>query len=209
MKRRNGIVYNRTLLDFAPYASPESLPALRAKTRARWSGVPLHPPGLLPRRTFRNLDDLKHSARDWLATVATFAFTPTQRGCRSLRRGEVEAAGAAVVAVRIGLKWNAGLARRHGSVGGNLYSVPDATGGGWSRCTRCRRDPHLRGRCAHCHSSDARRARPRRSPRHRKLRVIAGIRHYRRCHADPRRPASASPPSLAVYAPSRRKGERA
>ena len=51
------------------------------------------------------------------------------------------------------------------SVGGNLYSVPDATRKRLVEVhTLADEYPHLRGRCAYRHASDARRARPATGP---------------------------------------------
>ena len=115
-----GIVYNRTLLDFARHYGfhPKACRPYRAKTKGK-----VERPFRYIRedfflgRTFRNLDDLNAQLADWLETRGQPARARDHPpgGRRSLRRGEAEAAAAAAGAVRIGAQTGAArLARGHG-----------------------------------------------------------------------------------------------
>ena len=219
-----GIVYNRTLLDFAGHYRfhPKACRPYRAKTKGK-----VERPFRYIRqdfflgRTFRNLDDLNTQLADWLATVANVRVHATTRRVVAEAFAEEKPKLQELPSLPFGSVLK--LERRVShegmvSVGGNLYSVPDATRRRRGRGAHARRrDPHLRGRCAHRHSSDARRARPAtgrpRSPeaprRRRNIRT-------RRCRARARaaRPGErVARRSLAVYAAVGRrlagKGERA
>lgn len=105
------------------------VPALSGENqREIRAAVPLHPGGLLPRRTFRNLDDLNVQLADWLDLVANVrvhgttqrvvaeAFAAEQPELQALPDHRFDAA--------------VKLERRvsHDGmvcVGGNYYSVPD------------------------------------------------------------------------------------
>ena len=215
-----GIVYNRTLLDFAGHYRfhPKACRPYRAKTKGK-----VERPFRYIRqdfflgRTFRNLDDLNTQLADWLATVANVRVHATTQRVVAEAFAEEKSKLQELPSLPFGSVLK--LERRVShegmvSVGGNLYSVPDATRKRRGRGAHARRrDPHLRGRCAHRHSSDARRARPAtgrpRSPEAPRRRRKSD--HYRRCHADPRPSRRARRPPVARRLrgrrpPSRRQG---
>ncbi|HUH48821.1 MAG TPA: IS21 family transposase [Mycoplana sp.] len=128
-----GIVYNRTLLDFAGHYRfhPKACRPYRAKTKGK-----VERPFRYIRqdfflgRTFRNLDDLTAQLVDWLATVANVRVHATTRRVVAEAFAEERSKLQELPALPFGSVLK--LERRVShegmvSVGGNLYSVPDAT----------------------------------------------------------------------------------
>jgi hypothetical protein len=128
-----GIVYNRTLLDFAGHYRfhPKACRPYRAKTKGK-----VERPFRYIRqdfflgRTFRNLDDLNAQLADWLATVANVRVHATTRRVVAEAFAEEKPKLQELPSLPFGSVLK--LERRVShegmvSVGGNLYSVPDAT----------------------------------------------------------------------------------
>lgn len=128
-----GIVYNRTLLDFAGHYHfhPKACRRWRAKTKGK-----VERPFRYIRqdfflgRTFRNLDDLNAQLADWLATVANVRVHATTR--RMVAEAFAEEKPKLQELPSLPFSAVLKLERRVShegmvSVGGNLYSVPDAT----------------------------------------------------------------------------------
>ncbi|MER9696318.1 IS21 family transposase [Mesorhizobium sp. M0179] len=118
-----GIVYNRALVDLA-----RQLP--RQNKRQGRATVPLHSRGLLPARSFRNLEDLNAQLRHWLDTVANPRVHATTRRVVNEAFAEERAAlrPLPLAPFRSVLKLERRISREGVvSVGGNFYSVPDAT----------------------------------------------------------------------------------
>jgi transposase len=128
-----GIVYNRTLLDFAGHYRfhPKACRPYRAKTKGK-----VERPFRYVRqdfflgRTFRNLDDLNTQLADWLATVANVRVHATTRRVVAEAFAEEKPKLQDLPTLPFGSVLK--LERRVShegmvSVGGNLYSVPDAT----------------------------------------------------------------------------------
>jgi transposase len=125
------IVYNRALIDFARHYrfQPKACRPYRAKTKGK-----VERPFRYIRedfflaRTFRNIDDLNAQLAYWLATVANPRVHATTRRVVSEAFAEEKLQPLPLVPFCTVLK----LERRVShegmvSVGGNLYSVPDAT----------------------------------------------------------------------------------
>jgi transposase len=125
------IVYNRALIDFAGHYGfhPKACRPYRAKTKGK-----VERPFRYIRedfflaRSFRNLDDLNAQLAHWLATVANPRMHATTRRIVNEAFAEEMLQPLPLVPFRAVLK----LERRVShegmvSVGGNLYSVPDAT----------------------------------------------------------------------------------
>jgi len=125
------IVYNRALIDFARHYGfhPKACRPYRAKTKGK-----VERPFRYIRedfflaRSFRNLDDLNAQLAHWLATVANPRMHATTRRVVNEAFAEEMLQPLPLVPFRAVLK----LERRVShegmvSVGGNLYSVPDAT----------------------------------------------------------------------------------
>jgi transposase len=128
-----GIVYNRTLLDFAGHYRfhPKACRPYRAKTKGK-----VERPFRYIRqdfflgRTFRNLDDLNAQLVDWLATIANVRVHATTR--RVVAEAFAEEKPTLNDLPSLPFSSVLKLERRVShegmvSVGGNLYSVPDAT----------------------------------------------------------------------------------
>lgn len=128
-----GIVYNRTLLDFAGHYRfhPKACRPYRAKTKGK-----VERPFRYIRqdfflgRSFRNLDDLNAQLADWLATVANVRVHATTRRVVAEAFADEKPKLQDLPTVPFGSVLK--LERRVShegmvSVGGNLYSVPDAT----------------------------------------------------------------------------------
>ncbi|MGZ9071283.1 MAG: IS21 family transposase [Allosphingosinicella sp.] len=128
-----GIVYNRTLLDCAGHYRfhPKACRPYRAKTKGK-----VERPFRYIRqdfflgRTFRNLDDLNAQLVDWLATVANVRVHATTR--RVVAEAFAEEKPTLNDLPSLPFSSVLKLERRVShegmvSVGGNLYSVPDAT----------------------------------------------------------------------------------
>ncbi len=99
------IVYNRALIDFARHYGfqPKACRPYRAKTKGKVERPYRYiREDFFLARSFRNLDDLNAQLRHWLDTVANPRVHATTQERRVSHEGMV-------------------------SVGGNLYSVPDAT----------------------------------------------------------------------------------
>jgi hypothetical protein len=125
------IVYNRALIDFAGHYRfhPRACRPYRAKTKGK-----VERPFRYIRedfflaRTFRNLDDLNAQIAHWLATVANPRVHATTRRVVNEAFAEEKLQPLPAIPFCAVLK----LERRVShegmvSVGGNLYSVPDAT----------------------------------------------------------------------------------
>jgi transposase len=125
------IVYNRSLIDFAGHYGfhPKACRPYRAKTKGK-----VERPFLYIRedfylaRSFRNLDDLNAQLAHWLGTVANPRVHATTRRVVNDAFAEEKLQPLPLVRFSAVLK----LERRVShegmvSVGGNLYSVPDAT----------------------------------------------------------------------------------
>jgi Mu transposase, C-terminal domain/Integrase core domain len=128
-----GIVYNRTLLDFAGHYRfhPKACRPYRAKTKGK-----VERPFRYIRQdfflgwTFRNLDDLNTQLADWLATVANVRVHATTQRVVAEAFAEEKPKLQELPSLPFGSVLK--LERRVShegmiSVGGNLYSVPDAT----------------------------------------------------------------------------------
>jgi hypothetical protein len=128
-----GIVYNRTLLDFAGHYRfhPKACRPYRAKTKGK-----VERPFRYIRqdfflgRTFRNLDDLNAQLAEWLASVANVRVHATTRRVVAEAFTEEQPKLQELPSLPFGSVLK--LERRVShegmvSVGGNLYSVPDAT----------------------------------------------------------------------------------
>ena len=128
-----GIVYNRTLLDFAGHYRfhPKACRPYRAKTKGK-----VERPFRYIRqdfflgRTFRNLDDLNTQLADWLVTVANVRVHATTQRVVAEAFAEEKSKLQELPSLPFGSVLK--LERRVShegmvSVGGNLYSVPDAT----------------------------------------------------------------------------------
>ena len=137
-----GIVYNRKLLDLAAHYRflPKACPPYRAKTKGK-----VERPFRYVREdfflggSFRNLDDLNAQFRHWLDTVAN----PRRHATTGRIVLEHFAEEKPYLKALPGMPFTVVLAldrriTRDGmvSVGGNLYSVPDSTRPGASRCIR-------------------------------------------------------------------------
>jgi transposase len=125
------IVYNRALIDFAGHYGfhPKACRPYRAKTKGK-----VERPFRYIRedfflaRSFRNLDDLNAQLADWLGTVANPRGHATTRRVVNEAFAEEKLQSLPLVPFSAVLK----LERRVShegmvSVGGNFYSVPDAT----------------------------------------------------------------------------------
>ncbi len=212
-----GIVYNRTLLDFAGHYHfhPKACRPYRAKTKGK-----VERPFRYIRqdfflgRTFRNLGDLNAQLADWLATVANVRVHATTRRVVAEAFAEEKPKLQELPSLPFGSVLK--LERRVShegmvSVGGNLYSVPDAHPEARRRGAHAGlRDPHLRGWDADRHPSGARRTGPAtgrpRSPQVPRRRCKRHDR--RRCHADPGPSRRARRPPLARRLRSRRPPSR-
>jgi hypothetical protein len=128
-----GIVYNRTLLDFAGHYRfhPKACRPYRAKTKGK-----VERPFRYIRqdfflgRSFRNLDDLNAQLAEWLATVANVRMHATTRRVVAEAFAEEKPKLQELPTLPFGsvLKLERRVSREGMvSVGGNLYSVPDAT----------------------------------------------------------------------------------
>lgn len=128
-----GIVYNHTLLDFAGHYGfhPKACRPYRAKTKGK-----VERPFRYIRqdfflgRSFHNLDDLNAQLADWLATVANVRVHATTRRVVAEAFAEEKPKLQDLPTLPFGSVLK--LERRVShegmvSVGGNLYSVPDAT----------------------------------------------------------------------------------
>ena len=130
------------LLDLARHYGfhAQGLPAVSRQDEGQGrAAVPLHPRGLLPGRTFRNLDDLNAQFRHWLDTVANPRVHATTR--RVVNEDFAEEQPALQPLPPAPYQAVLRLERRISRdgmvcVGGNLYSVPDtARRRRASRCT--------------------------------------------------------------------------
>jgi transposase len=176
-----GIVYNRTLLDFAGYYRfhPKACRPYRAKTKGK-----VERPFRYIRqdfflgRTFRNLDDLNAQLADWLATVANVRVHATTRRVVAEAFAEEKPKLQDLPTLPFGSVLK--LERRVShegmvSVGGNLYSVPDATRKRVVEVHTLADEIHIfeDGALIAAHPVLDGRGRRRVAPGHRKLRVIA------------------------------------
>jgi hypothetical protein len=218
-----GIVYNRTLLDFAGHYRfhPKACRPYRAKTKGK-----VERPFRYIRqdfflgRTFRNLDDLNTQLADWLATVANVRVHATTQRVVAEAFAEEKSKLQELPSLPFGSVLK--LERRVShegmvSVGGNLYSVPDATRRRVVEVHTLADEIRIfeDGALIATHPMLEGRGRRRVAPGHRKLRVVAG---NPTITADatliPARPGErVARRSLAVYAAVGRrlagKGERA
>jgi len=128
-----GIIYNRSLIDLARHYSfhPRACQAYRAKTKGK-----VERPFRYIRedfflaRTFRNLDDLNEQLRRWLDTVANPRVHATTRRVVNEAFAEERAhlRQLPLAPFRSVLQLERRISREGMvSVGGNFYSVPDAT----------------------------------------------------------------------------------
>lgn len=125
------IVYNRALIEFAGHYRfhPRACRPYRAKTKGKVERPFRYIRGdFYLARSFRNLDDLNAQLAHWLATVANPRVHATTRRVVNEAFAEEKLQPLPVVPFCAVLK----LERRVShegmvSVGGNLYSVPDAT----------------------------------------------------------------------------------
>ena len=128
-----GIIYNRSLIDLARHYGfhPRACQAYRAKTKGK-----VERPFRYIRedfflaRTFRNLDDLNEQLRRWLDTVANPRVHATTRRVVNEAFAEERAhlRQLPLAPFRSVLQLERRISREGMvSVGGNFYSVPDAT----------------------------------------------------------------------------------
>jgi transposase len=128
-----GIIYNRSLIDLARHYGfhPRACQAYRAKTKGK-----VERPFRYIRedfflaRTFRNLDDLNEQLRRWLDTVANPRVHATTRRVvnEAFAEERADLRQLPLAPFRSVLQLERRISREGMvSVGGNFYSVPDAT----------------------------------------------------------------------------------
>ncbi len=129
----DGIVYNRALIDLARHYSffPKACQPYRAKTKGK-----VERPFRYIRedfflaRSFRNLDDLNEQLRHWLNTVANPRVHATTRRVvnEAFAEEKLHLRPLPLAPFRAVLRLERRISREGMvSVGGNFYSVPDAT----------------------------------------------------------------------------------